>query len=127
MSSGSSTNIINGLYMSYIHHSATVIFILSNINIPKNYRFFSFLTKFNTGYLPLYSGCSMHHCSHSGIRHPSRACCSIVVPSSILHLVKYGKIGSMLYHDWSLLLSFLCFVFCLFSCIKGNLCDNLYL
>lgn len=79
------------------------------------------------GYLSLYSGWSMHHCSHSGIRQPSLACCSIVVPSSILHRSRYGKIRSMSYHDWSLLLFIRCADLFFFSCKKGKRCDNLYL
>ena len=125
MSSGSSTDITQwSIYL--ILSLCYCDFNLSIVNIPKNYLFFSFLTKFNiwlflpktkkcsprkmsindrnmenckVNYLSLYSGCSSHHCSHSGIRHPSLACCSIVVPSSQAHLSKYGNSRSISYHS----------------------------
>ena len=128
MSSGSSTSIINGLIYVLYYHSATVIFILSNIKITKKLSIFLYLTKFNnTGYLPLYSGCLSTQSSHSGSKQPSIACCSIVVPSSQAHRSRYGNILSISYHGCNLLLSFLCFAFRLFSCKKGKRCDNLYL
>ena len=79
------------------------------------------------GYLPLYSGCLSTQSSHSGIRHPSIACCSIVVFSSQAHRSRYGKIRSMLYHDCNLLLSILCVLLSFLSFMKGKRCDSLYL
>ena len=152
MTSGSSPNITQwSIYLYY--HSATVIFILhikytkispiflvlntishwlflpktKKMLTPKYEHSIIEIWKTKVNYLSLYSGWSMHHCSHSGIRHPQIACCSTVVPSSQAHLSKYGNSRSMLYHGCNLLLSFLCFDLCFLFWINGNLCDNLYL